>query len=108
MVVFIFLSADLVKKTNGMEWHYSNNILTVLNDEKDNNPYECQDNDKRNNDKLLQCNIGNQANIRAVIVGDSHAEALTIAAAAVLDLKKEGFVSIIKAACPFILNAKKN
>lgn len=107
MVVFIFLSADLVKKTNGIEWHYSNNILTVLNDEKDNNPYECQHNDKTNNDKLLECKIGNQANIRAIIVGDSHAEALTIAAATVLDLKKEGFVSIIKAACPFILNAKK-
>ncbi|OTG82390.1 acyltransferase family protein [Acinetobacter sp. ANC 4648] len=108
MVVFIFLAADLIKKTNGMEWHYSNTIIEALNEIENTNPYKCDDDFQKYNYKLLECKIGNQENIKAIVIGDSHADALTTAVLATLDLKKEGIVSIIKFGCPFILNARNN
>lgn len=51
------------------------------------------------------CYIGNNKSIKAIIVGDSHADALTTAVAHSVNLKEEGIIALTKASCPFIMNA---
>ena len=69
-----------------------------------------------NNRPLLQCDkdtnktehciIGNQDNITAVILGDSHSKSLTTALAETVDTKNNGVLLISSLACPYILGAK--
>lgn len=89
-----------VKETSGVRFHYSSQILDIL-DEKDNrNPYNClSPNDKDIN--LPLCKIGNQENIKMIIVGDSHADAITTAATSSLNLKNEGAIALVKSGCVY-------
>ena len=84
--------------TNGFIWHYSNDLLIISNEETNKNPYKCMSENK------FPCYIGNSKNIKAIIVGDSHADALTTSLANVFDLNSEGIISLSKASCPLILN----
>ena len=84
--------------TNGFERHYPDNVLLVSNEANNKNPYSCMADNK------FPCYIGEKNNIKAIIVGDSHADALTTSLASAYDLKKEGIVALTKASCPFILN----
>ncbi len=54
--------------------------------------------------ELHECIIGNPAKIQAIVVGDSHADALTTSVATSFNLKAEGIISFATAACPFIPN----
>ncbi|WP_139851488.1 acyltransferase family protein [Acinetobacter pullicarnis] len=106
MFLFILALGLFIKKTNGMEFLYSNSIKEILNAVDDSNPYECDS--RLKNNTLYECVIGNPENIKAIIVGDSHADAITTAVAASFNLKKEGIIAIVTAGCPFVIDAKIN
>lgn len=59
----------------------------------------------RNEAKKDTCIIGNKNNIVAIVLGDSHAKALTSAVAEVIDTTSEGLLSISSPACPFVKEA---
>lgn len=86
--------------TNGFEEHYPNNVLLVSNEANNKNPYNCMTENK------FPCYIGEKDNIKAIIVGDSHADALTTSLASMYDLRKEGIIALTRSSCPFILDIK--
>ena len=92
-----------VKETDGMKFHYSKEVIVALEELDGTNPYKC-DSGLRNRD-VEECKIGNQDNIKAIVIGDSHADSLTTAVASAFDLKREGIISIVTASCPLLLNA---
>lgn len=87
-----------VKQIDGMEFRFSKDVQNAIHEMKNTNPYEC---DK---DDYNECVIGNPHNIKAIIVGDSHADALTTSLASIFDLKKQGVISLSKSACPLLSN----
>jgi len=92
-----------VKKTDGMKFHYSQDIIHATSENNNSNPYKC-DSNLRNRD-VEECVVGNKNNIKAVVIGDSHADALTTAVAEVFNLENDGVISIVTASCPLILDA---
>lgn len=92
-----------VKETDGMEFHYSQKILQTMNETQNSNPYKC-DSSLRDN-KFEECIIGNPKNIKAIIIGDSHADALSTGISSAFNLNNEGVVAIVTSSCPFLLNA---
>lgn len=99
--VFIYLS-------NGFQWHYAPEIIIASNEAKNKNPYNCMLEEQAKGTDLSKCVIGNKDNIQAIIIGDSHADAMTTAVAAIFDLKQNGIIAITRTSCPFVLNAKNN
>lgn len=97
---FIGLIGTGTYLTNGFFWHYSNDILIISNEATNKNPYKCMEENK------FPCYIGNSNNIKAIIVGDSHADSLTTSLASVFDLNSEGIISLSKASCPLIEDLK--
>ncbi|TMS79630.1 acyltransferase family protein, partial [Pseudoalteromonas sp. S554] len=85
--------------TNGYEQHYPNDVIKASNEASNKNPYKCITASE------LTCYIGNKTNVKAIIVGDSHADAVTTSLASIFELDKEGIIAITKSACPFIMNA---
>ncbi|WP_102305443.1 acyltransferase family protein [Vibrio cyclitrophicus] len=86
--------------TQGFEWHYSEEVISASRDSIDKNPYNCMV------DNIFPCYIGNSSHVKAIIIGDSHADALTTSLASVFDLNKYGIISLTKSSCPFILGLK--
>jgi peptidoglycan/LPS O-acetylase OafA/YrhL len=84
--------------SNGFEYHYSDAVVVASNEAINKNPYECM------SDQKFPCYIGNESNIKAIIVGDSHADALTTAVAYSVDLTEEGIIALTMSSCPFVLN----
>ncbi|NQY64842.1 MAG: hypothetical protein HRT38_14150 [Alteromonadaceae bacterium] len=84
--------------SNGFESHYPNALVVINKETINKNPYKCMV------DKKFPCYIGNEKNIKAILVGDSHADALTTALAHSVDLKDEGIIALTMNSCPFILN----
>lgn len=95
-----------IKTTNGMESHYSPQIRQILSDTLNENPYQCDS--KLIDGHLFECKIGNPNQIRAIVVGDSHANAITTSVSSAMNLETQGMISISTSGCPFILNAKFN
>lgn len=85
--------------TNGVSGHYDKNVLTADSESTNKNPFKCMV------EKKFPCYIGNKENIKAIIIGDSHADALTTSLASVFNLNNEGIIALTKSACPYILNA---
>ena len=52
------------------------------------------------------CYIGNKSNIKAIIVGDSHADAITTSLSSAINLESSGIIALTVSSCPFILGAK--
>lgn len=104
MFLIIVCCGYVVKKTDGMDFHYSKEILNTLAEVENSNPYKCDSGLRAR--EFEECKIGNQNNVKAIIIGDSHADSLTTAVAATLDLKQQGVVSIATSSCPFLLNIK--
>uniref|UniRef100_UPI00301CE74E SGNH hydrolase domain-containing protein n=1 Tax=Proteus terrae TaxID=1574161 RepID=UPI00301CE74E len=75
-------------------------LLIISNEANNKNPYKCMEENK------FPCYIGNSNNIKAIIVGDSHADALTTSLASVFNLNSEGIIALTKSSCPLILNMK--
>jgi peptidoglycan/LPS O-acetylase OafA/YrhL len=96
--VIIFIVGSMVFITNGFEYHYSNAVVIADNEANNRNPHKCMENNK------FPCFIGNNENIKAIIVGDSHADSLTTAISHSINLSQDGVIALTKAACPFVLN----
>lgn len=107
---YIFLimigTAYAVRKTDGMKFHYSKEVLNALAEIDNKNPYMCDSGLRKG--EFEECKIGNQNNIKAIVIGDSHADALTTAVSAAIDLKNQGIVSVVTRSCPLLVNAKFN
>lgn len=99
-VILVTFLGYLVFITRGFEWHYSEAVISSLNESMNKNPYNCMV------DNMSPCVIGQSNNIKAIIVGDSHADALTTALASAFDLDEAGIIALTKASCPFILDMK--
>lgn len=100
MVIIIGLMGTSTFMTQGFLSHYSDDIAIVANEANNKNPYHCMTENK------FPCYLGNKNNIKAIIVGDSHADALTTSLASVFDLKAEGIIALTKQSCPLILGIK--
>lgn len=95
-----------VKKTDGIEFRHSLEVRKILNERTNSNPYKCDS--QLINNKLVECRIGYQNNVKAIIIGDSHADALTTSITNIFNLNTEGVISIPSSGCPYISNAKFN
>lgn len=98
--IIIGLIGTATFMTKGFISHYSDDIIIVSNEANNKNPYNCM------TDKKFPCYLGNKNNIKAIIVGDSHADALTTSLASVFNLKSEGIIALTKESCPLISNIK--
>lgn len=92
----------LVFKTDGFEWHYPPSVVQADKESLNRNPYKCMD----SREDFGPCYIGNKDNIKAIIAGDSHADALATSLSSTLDLKKEGIIALSVSSCPLILDAQ--
>ncbi|PNK60217.1 acyltransferase family protein [Psychrobacter sp. FDAARGOS_221] len=99
MMILIAIVGRAAYKTEGFIWHYSPSVIAATEEANNKNPYRCM------LDEEFPCYIGNKDNIRAIMVGDSHADAITTALADALDLNKEGIIALTRSSCPFILDA---
>ncbi|ANF81756.1 acyltransferase [Acinetobacter sp. NCu2D-2] len=106
LFLFIFISGYLVKDTDGFKNHYSKEVLEIIEPARIDLKQECETSSV--NSKLTNCTIGNKTNIKAIIVGDSHASSLLPNLTSKINLHKEGILSISTPGCPFILNAHFN
>lgn len=101
IVLMIALVSTYIKKTNGVINHYEEKLVNFAKEINNGNPYGC-DSVKGEKESVYECIIGNKENIKALIVGDSHADSLTTAVSDGLNLDKEGVVSIVRSGCPLI------
>jgi len=106
MFLIILICGYTIKKTDGMEFHYSDKIQNIASDMNIINPYKCDS--QLINNEIYKCKIGNQNNLKAIVVGDSHADALTTSVSTAINLKNSGIISLSTSGCPYILNAKFN
>ncbi|WP_109441523.1 acyltransferase family protein [Acinetobacter haemolyticus] len=104
MVLVLFFCSYGIKKTEGVELHYSAHILKILDEVNNTNPYKCDPG--FHDPRIIPCHIGQANPIQAIVLGDSHANAVATSVAAVFDLKKEGVLTMTKSGCPYILGAK--
>ncbi|MGK0247666.1 MAG: peptidoglycan/LPS O-acetylase OafA/YrhL [Oleispira sp.] len=95
---FICLAGSMVFITSGFEYHYPNAVVIADKESNNINPHKCLFINK------FSCFIGNDENIKAIIVGDSHADALATAISHSLNLSQDGMIALTKSSCPFVLN----
>ena len=105
IAMLVGMSGSLIYLTNGCEFHYSDEIIVAAKEALNKNPYQCMTGENEKGE-LKPCYIGNNEKIKAIIVGDSHADALTTALSNAFDLKNEGIIAFTKASCPFVMGAK--
>lgn len=108
IVLFVGGFGTLVFSTKGFEYTYPENVRLSSMEVNNKNPYNCLIGEEDKISDLPYCYIGNKNNIKAIIVGDSHADAITTSISSIYNLKKEGVLAITRASCPFVLNAKNN
>ena len=87
-----------IKETNGIASRLPEMAQIAEKEKNNSNPYKC---DKQ---EFYECIIGKSSNIKAIIIGDSHADSLTTSLSSIFDLKSEGIISISTGGCPLILN----
>jgi hypothetical protein len=107
MVIFVGIIGSLGFVTTGFYHHYSDDLLVVNLEKNNKNPYKCMTSSVADAN-LNHCYIGNKDNIRAVVIGDSHADALTTSVSSMFDLTSDGVIALTRASCPFILHHKNN
>lgn len=97
----VIIASFYIYTTNGAVEHYPENVIKAEFESINSNPYRCM------NDNFSPCVVGNPDSIKAIVVGDSHAEALFTSISSSLDLSKNGIVVLSKSSCPFVLNLNK-
>lgn len=103
--LLVFTSGYSVKKTNGFETHYPQFILDINDETKITNQYDCILDTYSG--EYTQCVIGDSKNIKAIIVGDSHADAVLTAIGSNYNLNNNGILSLTRSGCQFTLGVKK-
>ncbi len=94
--------------TKGFENHYSDQVRLASFEVYNKNPYNCLIGEQDKISNIPNCYIGNKNNLTAIIVGDSHADAIATAIISKYNLKDEGVLVMTRASCPLVLNAKNN
>ncbi|EXA59759.1 acyltransferase [Acinetobacter baumannii] len=98
--LFIFGCVYIIQKMDGFTSRLPSSVKIAQNEMQNSNPYNCKKNE------LYECVIGNKNNIRAIIIGDSHADSLTTSLASIFNLKSQGIISLTTSACPLITDIK--
>ncbi|MDY6481798.1 acyltransferase family protein [Acinetobacter faecalis] len=96
--LIIFLCGYTIKVFNGFPEHYPAKIQNILKEEDNSNPYSCRNVNE-------DCFIGNSQNIKAIVIGDSHADSVATAVASAFNGKDEGIMTMAMGGCPFVINA---
>lgn len=104
IIFVLIIIGSITNLTNGLEFHYPEEVLIASNETTNSNPYKCLGD--KNSNKFAPCYIGNKKNIKAIIIGDSHADSLVTSLSSLFNLENEGILALVKSACPFILNVK--
>ena len=102
LILIIGFGGGFVFITNGIESHYSQAVIRASSESSNKNPYNCMN----ENNNFSPCYIGNKNNIKAIIVGDSHADALTTSLSNIFDLNSKGIVALTFNTCPLVINMK--
>lgn len=89
-----------IKIMDGFSSRLPESAKIAQNEINSSNPYDCKKNE------LYECIIGNKNNIKAIIIGDSHADSLTTSLASVFNLKSQGIISLTTSGCPLITDIK--
>jgi len=101
--LIILVCGYTLKETKGVESRISKDIFKISSEVH--NDYKERCDSVFHSDKFETCVIGNPKNIKAIIVGDSHADSITSSITSLLDLHKEGIVYAARSGCQYILNA---
>lgn len=104
MALVIGSMGAVVFNNHGFQSHYPLKVLQINNELISKNPHGCLA-DQVTRNPFTPCFVGNKDNIKAIVVGDSHADALIGAITASMDLNKEGLLALTKGGCIFILGA---
>jgi len=96
------LLGGLTYAGNGFESHYPQAVIHADKESLNRNPHGCIN----NGEVVKPCIIGNPSHIKAIIVGDSHADALTGSVSSAIDLQQHGIVALTISSCPLVVNAK--
>jgi peptidoglycan/LPS O-acetylase OafA/YrhL len=92
-----------VKENDGFKWHYTPEVQKIISEIGNRNSYHC---DLRVNEtKFEECIIGNTQNIKALIIGDSHADVITTSITNLFNLKNDGIVVMSTGGCPVLSNS---
>ncbi|TCM62798.1 peptidoglycan/LPS O-acetylase OafA/YrhL [Acinetobacter calcoaceticus] len=95
-------------KSNGAIWHYSDQVIIASKESNNKNPYKCMQDEEGKKSPLPKCFIGQKGSITAIMIGDSHADAVTTALSANINLQQHAVLALTRASCPFVLNARSN
>ena len=98
MFLVILCCGYTISKTDGIESRLSEIAKIAEKERSNSNPYKCIRNE------LYECVIGNSSNIKAIIIGDSHAESLTTSLESIFNLNSEGIIALSTSSCPLIEN----
>lgn len=99
-VSLVVVASFTLYSNNAFEWHYSESVLVADQERNNRNPYQCMAKHK------FPCYIGNKKNIKAIVVGDSHADAMATSVSSLFRLEEDGIIVLTKESCPFILQIK--
>ncbi|WP_281811950.1 SGNH hydrolase domain-containing protein, partial [Photobacterium carnosum] len=107
MVVSIGLVSSFVFIDHGIESRVNKRVVIAENSALDRNPLteKCFYSPTDPVDSK-PCIIGNKNNIKAIIIGDSHADALSAGVLSAFNLSNDGVVAYLRWSCPFILGVK--
>ncbi|WP_391485175.1 acyltransferase family protein [Acinetobacter baumannii] len=106
--ICIFTIGFSVFMTRGFENHYSEQVKLSSFEVFNKNPHNCLIGEQEKIPNIPYCFIGNKNNLKVIIVGDSHADAVATAVISKYNLKNEGALVITRASCPLVINAKNN
>lgn len=98
--LIIFGCVYTIQKMDGFTSRLPDSVKIAQNEIENSNPYNCKKNE------LYECIIGNKNNIKAIIIGDSHADSLTTSLASIFNLKSQGIISLTTSSCPLIADIR--
>jgi len=99
-LIVCFLGA-IVYFSQGFIFHYSKSVQVASLEALNSNKTTMNPLDKFDRPPFV---LGDSDNIKFIVVGDSHAGAITSAVAESIDLSTEGVISFARASCPFIID----
>lgn len=94
----------VVKETDGVEFKNSQYVKAILKAKTDTNQYNCITN--WDTSEIYECVIGNKNNIKAIVIGDSHANAIITAITSIYNLAEDGVILISTHGCPLLTKSQ--
>jgi hypothetical protein len=102
--ILLISAGSYLVKSKGIIERVDSKVLFASNEALNKNAYNCLRTSKSKYN-VEPCVIGNRSSIKAIVVGDSHADALLTSVASSIDLNNFGLLVVVRASCPFILGA---